>query len=56
MHEDRADPRLGAPLAEARQILLRMLGEVPRARALRKELHGISSDLGRPVDRTLDPA
>ncbi len=56
MHEDGADPRLGAPLAEARQILLRMLGEVPPARALREELHGIRSDLGRAVERALDPA
>ena len=56
MHEDGADPRLGAPLAEAREILLRMLGEVPRARALREELHGVRADLDRPVERALDPA
>ena len=56
MHEHGADPRLGAPLAEAREILLGVLGEVPRARALREQLHRVGADLGRPVERPLDPA
>ena len=56
MHEHRADPRLRAALPEARQILLRMLGEPPRARALREQLHRVRPDLDRPVERALDPA
>ena len=56
MHEHGADPRLGATLAEAGEILLGMLGEAPRARALREQLHGVGADLDRPVERALDPA
>ena len=56
VHEDGADPRLGAPLAEAREVLLGVLGKVPPARALREELHRVGADLDRPVERALDPA
>ena len=56
MHEHRPDPELVAALAKARQILLRMLRELPPARALGEELHGIGSDLGRAVESALDPA
>ena len=56
MHEHGADLRLLALLAEAGEILLRVLGEAPRARALREELHGVGADLDRPVERALDPS
>ena len=56
VHEHGADPGLGSPLAEAREILLGVLGEAPRARALGEELHRVGADLGRPVERALDPA
>ena len=56
MHEHGADPRLVPLLAEAREILLRVLGEPPRARALREELYGVGADLGGPVERALDPS
>ena len=56
VHQHRPDPRLGAELPEAGQILLRMLGEAPRTRTLREQLHGVGPDLDRPVERALDPA
>ena len=56
MHEHGADPCLGAPLPEAREILVRMRGEAPRARALGEQLHRVRADLDRPVERALDPA
>ena len=45
MHEHGADARLGAPLAEAGEILLGVLGKAPHARALREELYGVGADL-----------
>ena len=56
VHEHRADARLGAPLAEAREVVRGVLGEAPRARALREELHRVGADLDRAVERLLDPA
>ena len=56
MHEHVLDPRLGPPLPEASEILLRVDGEVPRPGALGEQLHRVGADLGRPVDRPLDPA
>jgi len=56
VHEHGPDPELVPALAEARQILGCMLGEVPPARTLGEELHGIRSDLGRAVECALDPA
>ena len=38
------------------EVLLGVLGEPPRARALGEELHGVGADLDRPVERALDPA
>ena len=56
VHEHGADALPPPPLAEAGEILLGVLGEAPRARALREELHGVGADLDRPVERALDPA
>ena len=56
MHEHRADAGFGTPLAEAGEILLGVLGEAPRARALREELHRVGADLDRAVERALDPS
>ena len=54
--EHRADARFLAPLAEAGEILFRMLGEAPHARALREELYGVGADLDSAVEGALDPA
>ena len=56
VHEHRADARFRAPFAEAGEILLGVLGEAPRARALREELHRVGADLDRAVERALDPS
>ncbi len=56
VHEHRTELRFLAPLAEAGEVFLRVLGKPPRARALREELHGVCPDLDRPVERALDPS
>jgi hypothetical protein len=52
----RAESELLAPLAEPREIGGVVLREAPGARALDEELHRVGADLGRPLERTLDPA
>jgi hypothetical protein len=56
VHEHGADPRLGAPLPKAREILLGVLREAPGTRALREQLHRVRPDLDRPVESALDPS
>ncbi len=56
MDEHGADARFLAPLAEPGEILLRVLGEAPHARALREELYGVGADLDSVVEGALDPA
>jgi len=53
--DDRPDPLLGPPLAEAREILRRMVRRPPGARALREDLHGLGAALDGAVDRRVDP-
>ena len=52
--EHRADVRFLAPLSEPGEILFRVLGEAPHARALREELYGVGADLDRVVEGALD--
>ena len=56
MADDRADrdPGLGARLLEALDVLGRMVGRPPGARALREDLDGLGAELDRPTDRGVD--
>ena len=53
---DRHDAGLARELAEAREILVRMHGRLPHARALREDLERAAAEVCRPPDRRVDPA
>jgi hypothetical protein len=54
--EDAAEAGLVAAGAERGQFGRVVVGEPPRPGALDEELQGVGADLGRAVDRLLDPA
>ena len=56
MHEHVLDPRLDSPLPKAGEILVSVDRKVPRAWARGEQLHRVGTDLGRSVERPLDPA
>ena len=47
---------LGRQIAEAREILVRVHGRLPHARALREHLQRAAAEVRRPPDRLVDPA
>ena len=56
MDEHAPEGGLVAPVAERSEVGGVVVREPPGARALDEELQGIGADLGRPVDRLLDPS
>ena len=54
--DDRPDPRLGPRLLEALDVLRRVVGRPPGARALREDLDRLGPAVDRPLDGGMNPS